>query len=81
MRRDGVRQVARILDAVHRRQDLGRQTLVQLDETGKGDVGLAGGGLGLGRPPGVFRDLIDLDGQETLALHETTDHRAPLALD
>ena len=41
---------------------------------------LSGGGLGLGRPLDVFQDLIDLDGQEALALHETAYHRAPLAL-
>jgi hypothetical protein len=43
-------------------------------------VGLAGSGLGLCRPLGVFQDLIDLDGQKTFAVHETAHHRAPLAL-
>ncbi len=79
--RDGVGQIARILDAVHRCQNLGRQTLVQLDETRKGRVRLSSRGLGLGRPLGVFQNLIDLDSQKTFAVYKAPHHRAPLALD
>ena len=76
-----VGELARLLDRLHRDQDLGRDALVELDVGLEGRVHLAHERVQLDGALDHLGQLLDLDREEAVGLREAPDGGAPLALD